>query len=155
MFGNSKSHHESGLFCSSIKIITSGCLFQLQYFFHIMYDEFKTVGENYMIWKLHYLYSSPNIIRRTCHIAQAIRRRLPTATARVRARVKSCGICGGQSVTGAGSLQIFRFSLPIRIPPIVPHSSSIFWGWYNRPNSGRSTKWTQSDHMRNILWCAI
>jgi hypothetical protein len=23
-------------------------------------------------------------------------------------------------------------------------SSSIIWGWYNRPNSGRPTKWTQS-----------
>jgi hypothetical protein len=34
-----------------------------------------------------------------------------------------------------------RFSpLPFRIP----HSSScIIRGWYNRPNSGRSTKWTQ------------
>jgi hypothetical protein len=40
--------------------------------------------------------------------------------------------------------------LPIRIPPIAPQSSSssIIWGWYNYPNSGRSTKWTQSHPMR-------
>jgi hypothetical protein len=40
-------------------------------------------------------------------------------------------------------------SLPIRIPPIDPQSSSsIIWGCYNKPNSGHSTKWTQSDPMR-------
>jgi hypothetical protein len=74
-------------------------------------------------------------------IAQAVSRWLPTAAA----RVTSCGICGGQCGTRAGFLQRFRFPLPIRIPPIAPQSSSsIIWGWYNRPNSGRSTKWTQT-----------
>jgi hypothetical protein len=34
-------------------------------------------------------------------IAQAVSRWLPTAVARVRARVWSCGICGGQSGAGA------------------------------------------------------
>jgi hypothetical protein len=66
-------------------------------------------------------------------ITQAVSRRLPTAAARVRARVRSCGICGGQSGTGAGFLRVFRFPLPIFIPPISPQSpSSIIWGWYNR-----------------------
>jgi hypothetical protein len=84
-------------------------------------------------------------------IAQAVNRRLPTAAARVRARVRSCGICGGQSGIGAGFLRVLLFSLPIRIPPIAPQSPSpITWGWYNRPNSGRSTKWTQSQPMRKI-----
>jgi hypothetical protein len=32
-------------------------------------------------------------------IAQAVSRWLPTALAQVRARVRSCGICGGQSGT--------------------------------------------------------
>jgi hypothetical protein len=43
--------------------------------------------------------------------------------------------------------QVFseHFPLPILIPPTVPHSSSsILEGWYNRPVSGRRTKWTQS-----------
>jgi hypothetical protein len=30
-------------------------------------------------------------------------------------------------------------------------SSSIVWGWYNRPNSGRGTKLTQSHPMRKII----
>jgi ribosomal protein L37AE/L43A len=37
-------------------------------------------------------------------IAQVVRCWLPTAAARVRARVWSCGICGGQSGAGASFL---------------------------------------------------
>jgi hypothetical protein len=42
----------------------------------------------------------------------------------VRARVWSCGICGGQSGTGAGFLRVLRFPLPIFIPTIAPQSPS-------------------------------
>jgi hypothetical protein len=56
-------------------------------------------------------------------IARAVSRRLPTAAARVRERVRSCGICGGQSGTAAGFLRVLNFPLP-SIPPIAPHSSS-------------------------------
>jgi hypothetical protein len=85
-------------------------------------------------------------------IAQAVSRRFPTAAARVLVRVRSCGICDGQSGTGEGFLRVLRFSLPIRIPPVAPQSSSsIIWGWYSRPNSGRSTKLTQSHTMRKII----
>jgi hypothetical protein len=67
-------------------------------------------------------------------IAQEVSRWLPTAAARVRARVWSCGICGGQSGTGAGFLRVLRFPLPTFIPPVAPQSpSSIIWGLYNRP----------------------
>jgi hypothetical protein len=67
-------------------------------------------------------------------IAQAVSRWLPTATARVRAQVWSCGICSGHNGTGAGFLHVLRFPLPNFIPPSVPQSpSSIIWGWYNRP----------------------
>jgi hypothetical protein len=41
-------------------------------------------------------------------------------------------------------LLVLLFPLPVLIPPTVPHSSFIIRGWYNRPNSGRRTKWTQS-----------
>jgi hypothetical protein len=77
-------------------------------------------------------------------IAQAVSRRLPTVVARVRAQVRSCGIYGGQGSTGAGFLRVLRLPLPILIPPTAPHSSSIIRCWYNRPVSGRRTKWTQS-----------
>jgi hypothetical protein len=52
-----------------------------------------------------------------------VRSPLPTAEARVRARVRSCGICGGQCGTGAGFLRVLRFPLSV-IPPIAPNSSS-------------------------------
>jgi hypothetical protein len=62
-------------------------------------------------------------------IAQAVSRWLPTPAARVRARVWSSGICGGQSGAGAGFLRVLLFPLPIFIPPITPQSpSSIIWG---------------------------
>jgi hypothetical protein len=58
-------------------------------------------------------------------IAQAIGRRLPTAAARMRSKVKSYGICGGQSGTVASFLRLLPFPLPILIPPDVPFSSLI------------------------------
>jgi hypothetical protein len=67
-------------------------------------------------------------------IAQALSRWLPTAADRVRTRVSSCGIWGGQSGAGAGFLRVLRFPLPIFISPISPQSpSSIIWGLYNSP----------------------
>jgi hypothetical protein len=51
-------------------------------------------------------------------LAQAVSRWLPTAATRVRVRA-ACGVCGGQSGTGAGFLRVLRFPLP-NIPPISP-----------------------------------
>jgi hypothetical protein len=53
-------------------------------------------------------------------VAQAVRRWLPTAAARVRVRAAR-GVCGGQSGTGAGFLRVLRFPLTI-ILPISPSS---------------------------------
>jgi hypothetical protein len=52
-------------------------------------------------------------------IAQAVSRWLPTAAVRVRARVWSCGFCGGQSGAGEDFLPVLRFPLPIFIPQIA------------------------------------
>jgi hypothetical protein len=56
-------------------------------------------------------------------IAEAVSRSLPTAAARVQSQVWSSGICGGQSVAGAGFLRVLRFPLPF-IPPNSPCSQS-------------------------------
>jgi hypothetical protein len=74
-------------------------------------------------------------------IAQAVSRWLPTAAARVRPRVWSSGICGGQSGAGVGFLRVLRFPLP-------NHSTkfsilTITRGRYNRPINGRRADWTQ------------
>jgi hypothetical protein len=53
-------------------------------------------------------------------VAQAVRRWLPTAAARVRVRAE-CGVFGGQSGSGADFLGVIRFPLPI-IPPNFPSS---------------------------------
>jgi hypothetical protein len=53
-------------------------------------------------------------------ITQAVSRWLPTAAALVRSQVRSCGICGGQSGTGACFLRVLRFPLPILIQPTAP-----------------------------------
>jgi hypothetical protein len=60
-------------------------------------------------------------------VAQAVTRRLP-------ARVRSCGICGGQNATGAGVLRVLQFPLP-KIPQIAARIIIIIIirGWYNRP----------------------
>jgi hypothetical protein len=50
----------------------------------------------------------PSFINTCRAVAQAVRRWLPTAAARVRVRA-ACGVCGGQSGTGAGFLQYFGF----------------------------------------------
>jgi hypothetical protein len=49
-------------------------------------------------------------------VAQVVSRRHPTATAWVRARVKSCGLCDGHSDTGTGFLTVLRFTLLIIHP---------------------------------------
>jgi hypothetical protein len=55
-------------------------------------------------------------------VVQAVSRWLSTAAARVRVRT-ACGVCGGQSGTGAGFLRVLRFPLRI-IPPVSPSSYS-------------------------------
>jgi hypothetical protein len=57
-----------------------------------------------------------------CH-SSAVSSRLPTAAARVQFQVRLCGICSGQSGTGAGFLRVLRFPLPILVPPNAPYSS--------------------------------
>jgi hypothetical protein len=57
------------------------------------------------------------------HRLCAVRHWLSTAVARVR----SCGICGGQSGIGAGFLRVLWFPLTT-IPPTAPHSSSSIKG---------------------------
>jgi hypothetical protein len=68
-----------------------------------------------------YVKSDKNNCDNGLTIAQAVTRRLPTATARVRFRVSLCGICGGESDTEAGFLQILRLPPPVLIPRNAPY----------------------------------
>jgi hypothetical protein len=81
-------------------------------------------------------------------VAQAVSRRHPSVAARVPSQVRSCVICDGRSVTGAGVLRLLRFPLPIYIPPTASHLSSIIRGRYKSPSSGRNSKWAQSHPTR-------
>jgi hypothetical protein len=79
-------------------------------------------------------------------IAQAVSHWLPTAVAWVRVWA-ACGVCGGQSSTGAG------FLVSTSVSP-ANHSTNFFiiiitWGWCSRPISGRSAEWTQLDSTPN------
>jgi hypothetical protein len=120
--------------CDGQKTLTS--IWDAQTFIEIEFKELR-IGRGHS-------FNLDLTLERGRAIAQAVSRRLHTADARVRAQVRSYGIYGGQSGTGAGFLRLRRFPLPIVIPPTGPHSSSIIRGWYNRPISGRGTKLTQS-----------
>jgi hypothetical protein len=50
-------------------------------------------------------------------MAQVVSHRPLSTEARVHARVNPCGICGGQSGTGTGFLQVLQFS-PVNIIPL-------------------------------------
>jgi hypothetical protein len=70
-------------------------------------------------------------------VPQAVSRRLPTATDRVRPRSGHVGSVVSKVALAQVFVGVLRFPLPILIPPTAPHSSSIIRDWYNRPVSGR------------------
>jgi hypothetical protein len=57
--------------------------------------------------------------------AQAVSRRLPTAAARFRFHVRSCGICSAQSDTRTCFPRVLQLPLPILTPPTAPQSLII------------------------------
>jgi hypothetical protein len=83
-------------------------------------------------------------------ITQAASRWLATAAARVRARVWSSGICGGESGAGAGFLLVFWFPLPIFIPLNSPSSPSLGAGTICQkwPTCRMDPVWTPHPTMR-------
>jgi hypothetical protein len=90
-------------------------------------------------------------------IAQAVSRRLPTATAGVRARVWSSGICGGRSGTGAGFLRVLRFPLSIFIPLIASQSPSYHLrDWVGSDlrigHILRTNKWRITSELTLLKW---
>jgi hypothetical protein len=60
-----------------------------------------------------------------CSTTQTVSRLLPTTMADVQFQNRFCGICGGQTTTGAGYLVELRFSLPILTLQNTPHTLII------------------------------
>jgi hypothetical protein len=84
-------------------------------------------------------------------IAQEVSHRLCTAAARIQGRVRSCGICGGQSGTGAGFLRVLRFPLELALHRLLHNHRHLSSGAGTiRQPVARSAKWTQSHPMRKI-----
>jgi hypothetical protein len=79
-------------------------------------------------------------------IAQAVSLLLLNAASLFRFQVKWCGICCGQNGTRAGFLRVFRFPLPIVVPPNAPYSA-IVRSWYDRPISGRPAERTHNQSL--------
>jgi hypothetical protein len=77
-------------------------------------------------------------------ITQAVSHRLPTAAARVRAQLRACGICGGQSGTGQVFSEYFGSSCQFSFHRLLHTHHPSSGAGNNRPVSGRRTKWTQS-----------
>jgi hypothetical protein len=97
----------------------------------------------------HRFYQKGHLLGRA--VAQAVRRWLPTAAARVRVQA-ACGVCGGQSGTGAGVFSEY-FGFPCQIS--TPNFSIIIItrGWHDRSIGGPSAEWTQLDstpHYTNL-----
>jgi hypothetical protein len=66
-------------------------------------------------------------------IAQAVSRWFPSAAARVRAHVRTCGIYGGQIGAG-GCFLLGDFGFPCQSSfHQLLHNHHVFWDWYNRP----------------------
>jgi hypothetical protein len=74
--------------------------------------------------------------------ADAVSRWLPTAAARVRARIWSSRICGGQNGAEAGYLRVLRF-FPAKLHSAKFSILTITRGRHNRPVNGRRAEWTQ------------
>jgi hypothetical protein len=73
-------------------------------------------------------------------VALAASRRLATAVARVRSRIKSRGIYGGQSDPGTGFFRVLRFLLPL-MPSTIFSTIITFYHTglvHNRPINSRS-----------------
>jgi hypothetical protein len=45
----------------------------------------------------------------------------PTSAASILSKARYCGMCGGQSGTGADCLQVIWFPLPILFPPVAQY----------------------------------
>jgi hypothetical protein len=74
-------------------------------------------------------------------ITQAVSRRLPAATARVRAQVRRGGICGGKMALGQVLFEYFDFPCQFSFHRLL-HAHLSSGPGTKGPDSGRSTKWT-------------
>jgi hypothetical protein len=105
---------------------------------------YKRLKNHVASFRVHTSYNETGINTGAAAIAQAISRRLPTAAARVRSQVTSVGFVVDKVALGQVFSEHFGFLCKFSFHRLLQNHCHIVWGWYNRPNSGRPTKWTQS-----------
>jgi hypothetical protein len=130
-------------FCSSVRCCGTQCDAVFHTLISVMVGQtmnWLTPTSTVSCRVIHYMYTSNGDFMSCTSfqgghaIAQGVSCWLPTVVAWVRSQVKSCGICGGPSGTGAGCLRALQFHLPILIPPNTPSSGAgtiaIYWPTY-------------------------
>jgi hypothetical protein len=78
-------------------------------YFALLACSSRKIGLHIYHTKRRHIPESSNLLNRAVSHLRRLVASFPLRPARVRVQVRSCGICGGQSGTGAGFLRVLRF----------------------------------------------
>jgi hypothetical protein len=92
-------------------LITNSMNFVTEKIISVIQNLYKRILQFHSYFYIAYIvtFGGPEHKSRQSKSRATVSRWLPTAAARVRARIWSSGICGGQSGAGAGFLRVLRF----------------------------------------------